>query len=61
MRHITKEEHERVMHLLLTIKRLDDMRILGIPMAEWDMDLQQQVMEAYVDTRDYEYDLRHEE
>jgi hypothetical protein len=37
------------------------MRILGIPMAEWDMDLQQQVMEAYVDTRDYEYDLRHEE
>lgn len=52
MRYITEEEHERVMHLLLTIKRLDDMRILGIPMAEWDMDLQQQVMEAYLDTRD---------
>jgi hypothetical protein len=55
MRYITEEEHERVMHLLLTIKRLDDMRILGIPMAEWDMDLQQQVMEAYLDTRDYHY------
>lgn len=45
------------MHLLHTIKRLDDMRILGIPFKQWDGDLQEQVMSAYVDTRDYEYDL----
>ena len=50
-------DDEIMMSLLLTIKRLDDMRILGIPFKQWDSDLQEQVMSAYVDTRDYEYDL----
>ncbi len=50
-------EYELMMSLMHTIKRLDDMRILGIPFKQWDSDLQEQVMSAYVDTRDYEYDL----
>ena len=53
-------DDETIMSLLHTIKRLDDMRILGIPFKQWDNDLQEQVMSAYVDTRDYEYDLEDE-
>jgi hypothetical protein len=52
------EYYELMMSLMHTIKRLDDMRILGIPFKEWDSDLQEQVMSAYVDTRDYEHDLK---
>lgn len=53
-------DYEMIMSLLHTIKRLDDMRILGVPFKQWDSDLQKQVMSAYVDTRDYEYDLEDE-
>ena len=53
-------DFETMMSLMHTIKRLEDMRLLGIPFNQWDSDLQLQVMLAYVETRDYEQDMEDE-